>query len=237
MRFFKFIILGFLLGSSLTAAARGSSGGASIGGGNSSLALGLIYMSPTQDDLNSSISAINSGTSTSIDKLGTAYEFVGYYQYRFMSSMYAIQIRPSYFTQSSSGSGYDFKLTGLTLFPIFRMYALENSFIHFFLQVGMGYGKLDGKMTGPNLGMDWSGDAYGTMAGLGAEFAFTASQSVVIEGNVRYLSIARSVVKSSNGIIPGFSQVGNNQELEANAADVATSMSGIQGSLIYQFNF
>ena len=136
MRLLKFFVVSLICGSTFSAfAARGSSGGgASLGGGSSSFGLGIIIMSPSQDDLNGAIGAINSAQSTAIDKLGTAYEFAGYYQYRFMSSMYAMQFRPSYFTQTSKGSGFETKLTGLTFFPILRMYALENSFIHFFVQ-------------------------------------------------------------------------------------------------------
>lgn len=232
MRLSKFIFINlFLLTSTMSAlAARG-------GSSDSSMGFGMILMSPTQDDLNSSIASINTAQATSIDKLGTAYEFMGYYQYRFSSTMYAMQFRPSYFTQSSKGSGYETKLTGMTFFPMLRIYALENSFIHFFLQLGVGYGKLDGEMTGPGTSASWSGDSFGTMGGMGAEFCFTSSHCMVVEGNVRYLSIQRSVVKSTSGSPAGFSQVVGGQELEANGSDVATTMSGIQGTLAYQMNF
>ncbi len=231
-RLSKFMIINlFLLTSTMSAfAARG-------GSSDSSMGFGMILMSPTQDDLNSSIGSINTAQATSIDKLGTAYEFMGYYQYRFSSTMYAMQFRPSYFTQSSKGSGYETKLTGMTFFPMLRVYALENSFIHFFLQLGVGYGKLDGEMTGPGTSVSWSGDSFGTMGGMGAEFCFTPSHCMVVEGNVRYLSIPRSVVKSTSGSPAGFSQVIAGQELEANGSDVATTMSGIQGTLAYQMNF
>lgn len=232
-RVFKFVVINlFLLTSSISAlAARGG------GSSDSSLGLGMILMTPTQDDLNSSIGAINTAQSTSIDKLGTAYEFMGYFQYRFSSTMYAMQFRPSYFTQSSKGSGYETKLTGLTFFPMLRIYALENTFIHFFLQLGVGYGKLDGEMTGPGTSVSWSGDSFGTMGGMGAEFCFTSSHCLVVEGNVRYLSIPRSVVKSTSGSPLGFSQAISSQELEANGSDVATTLSGVQGTLAYQLNF
>lgn len=233
MQIFRTVVLGFLLSLALPAMAARSGGG----GGGSSLGLGLLVMSPSQDDLNNSIATINSAQSTAIDKLGSAYEFNAYYQYRFQSTMYAMQFRPSYFTQSSKGSGYETKLTGMTFFPMLRIYALENTFIHFFLQLGLGYGKMDGEMTGPGTSVSWSGDAFGTIGGLGAEFCFTTAHCLVVEGNVRYLSIPRNVVKSASGTPAGFSQAQTGQELEANATDVATTFSGIQGVLAYQMNF
>lgn len=224
------IILSLLLGMSLKSQAAGAGGGHGLG-------FGAIIMSPSQDDLNNVIGTINSSQSKSIDKLGTAYEFNTYYQYRFSGTMFAMQFRPSYFMQSSTGSGYETKLTGFTFFPMLRLYPLENAFIHFFLQAGVGYGKMSGEMSGNSTSVSWSGDAYGTLFGLGSEFCFTPAHCVSVEGNLRYLPIQRNMVTAVNGSPSGFSQTSNNQELEANSTDVATTFSGIQGAVSYVLHF
>ncbi len=224
-------LISFLLAQSFSPLARAA------GGGGHSLGFGAALSSPTQDDLNGVISEINASESRAVDKLGTGYEFDLYYQYRFSGSMFAIQFRPSYFMQSASGSSYDTKLSGFTIFPMVRLYPLENNFIKFFLQTGVGYGRLSGNMDGPNGKVAWSGGAFGATAGLGSEFCFTDEHCMVIEGNVRYLPIERNIVSSKSGTVSGFDTPTVDGELENGNSDVKTSMSGIQGIISYQMNF
>lgn len=207
------------------------------GGGGHSIGLGVNIGSPSQDDLNTVIDSINTNESRAVNKLGSGYEFTANYQYRFSGEMFALQFRPSYFMQNSSGSSYDFKLTGFTFFPMLRMYPLENGFIHFFMQTGVGYGRLSGSSSGPNGSVDWSGGAFGATVGMGAEFCFTDSHCLNLEGNLRYLPIERNLVSSKSGTPSGFDTVTDDGELEKNSMDVKTTMSGLQGSIGYQFHF
>jgi hypothetical protein len=208
------------------------------GGGGHSFGGGVILVSPNQNDLNSAVDSINATQSLAVEKPGTGYEFDAFYQYRFSGSMFAFQFRPSYFMQSGKGSGYETKLNGFTVFPMLRLYPLENNFIKFFMQTGLGYGRLSGTMDGPSSSVAWAGDAFGAMGGLGAEFCFTPSHCLVVEGNLRYLPIPRNIVSSVSGTPPGFDAgISANGELERSNMDVQTTMSGIQGVLNYQMNF
>ncbi len=226
-------ILSFFLAISFGSAAFAAGGG----GGDMSLGIGIALVTPAQEDVNSVIDEINASESRASNKLGTGYEIPVYFQYRFTSSMFALQFRPSYFTQSASGSGYDTKLTGFTFFPMLRMYPLENTFIHFYLQTGIGYGRVSGSMSGPNGSVDWSGGAFGALGGMGAEFCFSPSHCMVVEGNVRYLPIERNIVSGTSGTPSGFDTVRDDAELENGNMDVKTTLSGIQGGLYYQMNF
>lgn len=222
--FTKLTVLGFsTLLLSVTSFAAGGSGGHSLG-------FGLGLATPGQDDLDNYAETQASG------KMGSAMEFEAHYQYRFSGEMFAIQFRPSYMTQSSSGTSKA-SITGITLFPMLRMYPLENNFIHFFMQVGLGYGKITGKIEQPGASVDFSGGAFGAVAGLGAEFCFTDSQCAFLEGNFRYLPVERSIVSSSTGTLAGNTQSGNGQELEYSGNDLKTTLSGIVGTIGYQFNF
>ena len=201
------------------------------------LGIGAILMSPSQDDLGASIDAFNAANGTAISKPSTAYEGFIQYSYRFPSTMFALVIRPSYFTQTTSGNGSSYALTGYTIFPMLKLYPLENNFIHFFLQTGVGYGSLTGKINHPNSSLTFSGGGFGALVGLGAEFCFTESQCLAVEGNLRYLAIPRSVASASTGNSSEFSQATSGSELEFANNDVKNTMSGIQGGLGYIFNF
>ena len=155
----------------------------------------------------------------------------------------AIQLRPAYFTQSASGSGtdgsYNYALKGLSLFPLVRLIPLSNDIIDFYLQAGIGYGKLDGEITNGPRNSSFSGSGFGAQIGLGADFCLVPEHCFGIEGNYRYLPLARNIVKSGTALPPyGASQSIPERELEdINGNDVATSMSGISGALNYTFNF
>lgn len=196
---------------------------------------GIVMMSPSQADLNSWISSLGVvGTK----ELGSAYEFFVDYEYRFPTSIFALHFRPSYFMQNASGGGVEAKLSGVTLFPILRLYPLENKFIRFFFQVGLGYGNLTAQLSNPTGGSGtYSGSNFGAVGGLGAFFCITANSCVVAEGNFRYLPMARNT-GTGNGLTGGNSSITKeNGELELNDSDLATTLSGVQGSLAYQYNF
>lgn len=209
-------------------------------GGGHSMQFGLGLLTAGQDDMNSLIKTARAAGADTGD-MGSAYELFGQYQYRFSGTMFAIAFRPSYIMQSATGSGggssYDYKLSGLTLFPIFRFYPLENSFIKFYMQTGLGYGSMSGDISAGGNSIAFKGSAFGALGGLGVDFCFTPSHCVSIEGNLRYLPIERNLATSASGTVPGLSQSTNGQEVEINGTDLKTTMSGIQGSIAYTLNF
>lgn len=241
--FFSTLLIVSVLLAQDANAARGGGGGGGLSG-NMAIGLGLSTVSAGQDDLNGAIDdAVAAGANTK--NLGNAWEFYANWSYRFSGTMYAIVFRPSYFTQSTEGSGpggnYDYKLTGFTVFPIFRLYPLENSFIKFFMQTGLGYGSLNGSITAGAKSLDFKGSAFGAMGGIGVDFCFTPSHCVTIEGNLRYMPIERNMATggncSANTDIPGVSQCLNGHEVERNFSDLKTTMSGVQGIVGYTMNF
>lgn len=222
--------------------ALAASRGASIGGA-SSLTFGLSLVTANQNDLNNVIDDQASAYpgNYGVKNLGSAYEFFAQYAMRFSGSMFGIVFRPSYFTQSTSGncggSNCSYKLTGLTLFPMLRLVPLENSFIKFFMQAGLGFGSLSVDVDQANGKASFNGNTVGEIAGIGVDFCFTGTHCLTIEGNVRYLPVERNTGSSSSGSPGGFSQVGGTGEIEYKNSDLSTSMSGIQGVLAYTLNF
>lgn len=204
-------------------------------GDTHSFGIGLITTTPSQDDLDSHISAVNAANGTSKEKFGSALEVFTHYTYRFNSSIFALQFRPSYFMQDAG----DYSLKGFTVFPIVRLYPLENNFIKFFMQTGLGYGRLNGEISqGGGNSVKFAGGAFGALFGLGANFCFAGSHCVGVEGNFRYLPVERNIVSSVSGSPTNFSTTpAADQELEIDNHDVKTTMSGIQGSLSYNFMF
>ncbi len=214
------------------------------GGGGMSLGVGISTVSASQDDMNGAIDdAVAAGAT--VKNLGSAWDIYGDWTYRFSSSIFAIVFRPSYFTQSTDGSGpagsYSYKLTGYTVVPIFRFYPLENSFIKFFMQTGIGYGSLNGEISAGGKSLDFKGSSFGAIGGIGVQFCFTPSHCMNVEGNLRYMPIERNLTTSGNcaaaGEIPGISQCGGDKEVERNNADLKTTLSGVQGIIGYSFNF
>lgn len=218
----------FLILASGPAMAKGGGGGHQFGGG-------IAFISPAQDDLNSWISGLGVvGTK----EVSSGYEIFMNYEYRFSGTIFAMHFRPSYITQGASGGGVEAKLTGFTIFPMLRLYPLENDFIRFFFQIGLGYGSLTAAISNNSGGNGtYSGGNFGALAGLGAYFCFTASSCVVAEGSFRYLPMQR-LTGTGTGLTGGASQITQQTgELEINSTDLASTLSGIQGSLAYQFNF
>lgn len=215
--------------------------------GDMALGIGFSYTGVSQDDLNSAIDNANTSTAGGIStkNLGSAYELFVNFIYRMERSSYALVFRPSYMTQSTTGSGstgsFDYKLNGYTVFPMFRLYALENDFIHFFMQGGLGYGSLSGDITAGPSNLTFSGSAFGAVGGIGVDFCFTEAHCLTVEGNMRYLPIERNISTGGNcsasQTIPGISQCGSSMEVERNNNDLKTSMSGVQGILAYTLKF
>lgn len=204
------------------------------GGGGSGMAVGFLISSTSanQSGVNS-VAAANGG-----GDMSSALEFMPEGEMRFSTSMFAILFRPSYFTQTQSKGSLSYSLTGFTLMPMLRLYPLENSFIKFFMQAGLGFGSLTGDLTNSSSSVKFSGSAMGYSAGLGANFCFTDSHCLVIEGNYRYLPIERNVASSASGTVTGLTQATANKEVEdSNGNDMSTTMSGVQGIIGYRMNF
>lgn len=218
---------------------------AAAGGGGHSLGGLLIFTSPSQDDLNTLIERANQregGISTK--SLGQGYELSVNYEYRFSGTMFSVAMRPSYFMQSSKGSGngkgFDYILSGWSLFPMLKLTPLENSFIKFYMQVGLGYGRLNGLISESGAMAQFTSGTFGGSTGLGAEFCFTPEHCMMLEGNLRYLPFERNKASSVVGgsfVSGSLSQAANGQEVEIDNVDLATTMSGVQGTLGYMYHF
>lgn len=231
--------VGFLLtfgaGNVYSASGEGSSIGFFIGTTGSS-----------QSDMNSLIDTQNSGINGPIStgKLTSALEFSAHWSYRF-SNMIGLHFRPSYFYQVTDGSSsvtggsYDYSITGFTLFPMFRLFLLENNYIKFFTQLGIGWGFASGEIKeGADLSVKFSGNASGFLGGIGAEFCIADVHCINVEGNFRYLPIERMTVDSSSGsagLPSGVTQISG--ELEIGGRDLSSTMSGIMGVLGYTYYF
>ena len=241
-RLVKASIFGLAALALLTPAAALAKGGSSGGGSQIGIQLGATASS--QEQINTLISRANTrvgGITTGA--LNSAYEASVDYGYRFDGTMIAILLRPSYFyektTGSGTGGGFNYGVTGFSVFPMLRIYPLENDFLKFFLQVGVGYGKTTSSIEEAGSKVEFSGDAFGSMAGLGAEFCFAANHCAVVESNYRYVRIERNIATSSTGSFASnsLSQYANGQEVELDGSDLGTRMSGLQflGGYTYRF--
>jgi hypothetical protein len=219
----------------LTACILASSSGwaSSSSGGDHALGIGAAIFSPGQTDLNS---YTDSTSLVGTKDLSTGYEFMLDYEYRIPSSIFAIIFRPSYFTQSASGGGVSTSVSGYSIFPMLKIYALENSFIHFYMQVGFGYGNVNAAISNGSASGTWTAGQFGAQAGLGALFCITPSHCIVVEGNGRYLDFNR-VLGSGSGSFGGNATQTSANELEIKGRDADVSMSGVQGVLGYKFIF
>lgn len=215
----------FLSTSEALAARRGLGGSISLGGG-------LIYGTSDQKALDGFID--DQGV-TGTKNLGSSLEYFLEFEYRFTGSMFALGFRPSYFTQSASGGGVEVNLTGITAFPLLRLYPLESDYLRLYFQVGVGYGNVTAKLSNSTGSGTYDGNTYGGMAGVGVQFCLTDSSCFSLEGNGRYLPI-QPVTGSGNTLGgPGTSRT--NGELERNNSDVAITLGGFQAALFYQFHF
>ena len=224
-------------------ALRKAGGGRALKGGTFSVGVGLGLGSFEQDDLNDAIRTAKTTSGATTGEMNSATEYVGFATYRFANNFVAIQLRPAFFSQATKGSGtggsYDYSLSGYSVFPLLRFIPLSNDVIDFYIQGGMGYGKLDGTITNGARKVSFGGSSFGTQAGIGADFCFFAQHCFGVEGNYRYLPIERNKVVTSSGALPdGISQASLNRELEnAVGDDVSTKLSGVYGVVTYSFNF
>lgn len=202
-------------------------------GGDHAIGGGIILAGPSQNDVNSWVSSHGlAGTK----ELGAGYELFFNYEFRFSSTMFALHFRPSYLTQSASGAGIESSVTAITFFPMLRLYPLENDYIKFFFQTGIGVAKMDLKLSNSGNGGSgsYSATEFGAMAGLGASFCITESSCIGVEGNMRYLPMNRI---TGSGSPLGGNITQTEGELEQNNRDLAVTLSGIQGAITYQMNF
>lgn len=119
-----------------------------------------------------------------------------------------------------------------------RIYPLENEFIRFFFQGGIGYGNMDVKLSNNTGGSgSYQGGNFGASVGLGAFFCIFDSSCIVAEGNFRYLPMQR-LTGSGSGLTGGTSRITQQDgELELNGMDLASTLSGVQGTISYQILF
>lgn len=212
-------------------------------GGFYSIGVGIGFGSIAQDGLNQAIKTAKSTSASSTSELSASMEYMGFISYRMPTYPITLQLRPSYYTQSSTGSGtggnFNYELTGFTVFPIIRYIALSNDLIDFYLQGGLGYAKLDGKITNGARNVSFTGSSFGMQAGIGADFCFFPEHCIGVEGTYRYLPIVRNVNSSGSTLPPdGIGQSTSGRELENTAGDdIATSLSGVTGIITYTFNF
>lgn len=197
-----------------------------------SLGFSLGLTGPTQTDVNSWVTSL---AQVGTQSLSGGYEFLFDYQYRFSRSMFSLLFRPSYITQSASGGDVKTSLTSFNMFPMLRMTPLENSFLQFFLQVGVGYGTASLSLQNGGVSGSYSSSNFGAIAGLGANFCFTANHCMVVEGNFRYLPMPR-LTGNANGNLGG-NVTQSTGELEKDNVDLSVSLSGVQGLIGYRFNF
>ena len=237
------LVLLFTLSLSLPAeAARKKGGKGAFAGGSISVGLGISLTTAEQTGINSLINSAKAATNSTASSLSSATEYIGYVTFHFSGNFVALQLRPTLFSQSSSGSGTDgshsYNLNGYTIFPLVRITPLSNDLIDFYIQGGVGYGKLDGTIKNGSASADFSGSAFGTQVGLGAQFCFIPDHCFNIEGNYRYLPISRNIVSTASGLPTGTTQASAGGELEdASGNDVATTLSGVSGILSYTYNF
>lgn len=228
----------------LAAKKRGGKG--AFAGGSLAIGFGVSLVTAEQSGLNSMISTAKTGApgGTSTSNFGTGLEYSGQFTFTFSNGYTAIQLRPSYFTQSTSGSAtdgtYSYNLTGFTFFPLVRLIPLANDVISFYVQGGLGYGKLDGEVTNGPRNITFSGSNFGMQIGVGADFYLFPDHGFGFEGSYRYLPIQRNIVTGTSGAgtIYGTTQTTPDRELEdLNGSDVATTLSGISGAITYTYNF
>lgn len=231
-----------------TFAARGGGG---LGGGSHSFGVFGGLTQASQDNLNTLSTRANARTGVgpiSTPAQNGAYEAGLQYGYRFSGTIFSILMRPSYFYSAANGTGannagnYNYSVTGFTIFPILRLIPLENDFMKFIMQFGLGYGRATTKIEeGPGQ-VTAVGDAFGTLLGLGAEFCLTASQCISLEGNYRYLTMERNIATSASGTWASgpngsLSRAAENKEVELDDDDLKVRMGGLQFLVGYTIHF
>lgn len=220
------------------------------GGGGWSLGFNLGITAADQTDLNQLVTRANQragGISTG--QLGNAWEGNASISYRF-SGITAFQFRLGLLYQKTDGSdatgnNYEYGLLGITIFPMFRFYLLEDTMIKFFTQLGLGWGTVSGDIKEASNSVDFSGNGLGYLGGIGAEFCFfSPNHCIALEGNLRILGIERLTASSVSGDFTSgspnpasLSQAQKGSEVELDGRDLSVTMSGIEGFIGYHFYF
>jgi hypothetical protein len=234
-----------MTGFAVTPSAHAARGG---GGGSGEMQFGIVAgLSQTaQDGMNLLATRANSRAGVgpvSTPALNSAYEFGIQYGYRFSGSMFSLLFRPTYFMETSTGSGtggsYNYGVTGITFFPILRLVPLENDFMKFFLNMGLGYGQANSKIEEGSAQVSATGSAFGTLVGLGAEFCMTPVHCLSLEGNYRYLVMERNIASDATGTFASnsISQATTNREVELDGDDLKIRMGGLQFLAGYIIHF
>jgi hypothetical protein len=241
LRLLAFLLLTIVLTSQSYAMGGGAKRGVSLSG-EDSLGIGVGLITSSQDNLNTVIDNANVGGGT-VKNLGSGLEFFAQYAIRFDSSMWALVLRPSMMSQSASGNcqggSCKYDVNGMAFFPMVRIIPLENSLIKFFLQMGLGYGQMEGHISQPAGSVKFKGSAFGAIGGLGVDFCLTESHCITVEGNLRYLPIERNLITSGSAAALAGGVTGNTSgdEIELNSKDLGTTMSGLQGMVSYTLMF
>ena len=206
-------------------------------GGGHNFGVGAGIATAAQDDINNYVTSLNLAGTKAVP---SAYEAFVQYGYRF--GTFGILFRPSYLMQSASGGGVTVSMTGITFMPMLRIYPLENKFMKFILQVGAGYGMMNGKITNGSSSVNFSGGTFGAQAGIGADFCFSPAHCLSVEGNLRYMPIVRNLVTATTGNMGG--SIGtpvNKGELESTSGglsnDVGTTLGGLVATAGYTMYF
>ena len=201
-------------------------------GGNNLFEFGAAIAGPNQSDINTWITGTNTAGT---NQLGTAYEYSVAYYRRIAGSMFALGFRPSYMTQSASGGNINVSYTGLMIYPMLRLYPLENNFIHFYLEAGMGWGQLSGSISQGSANASFTASAFGAAAGIGAQFCFTPSICMTVAGLGRYNPTNRSLVSSQSGTFTNNLSGSVGHELEYNNLDVQNTLSTVEGVIAFTY--
>ena len=103
-----------------------------------------------QSDMNKLISNANTRESgLSVSDLGNAWDLNATFTYR-VTDMIGLQFRPGMYMVSEDGSNssgsFEYAVTGFTIFPVMRLYLLENNYIAFFSNIAVGWGYLSGEI-------------------------------------------------------------------------------------------
>ena len=240
-----------LMISSTSMAKPGSSGSGATGlsglSGNTSFGFYGGIVNTSQNDLNTlqARANINQGGITT-SALNQAWEIAPFVEYRISGTMFALQLRPSYFYERQDGSGsaghYAYAVTGWTVFPMLKFYPLENDFMKFYMQVGLGYGQVSGMVSeGAGNTCNFGSGSFGSAIGIGAMFFLTANQAISFEGNYRYLDFDRNIVTSASGTFNSaqgsLSQYTVGREAELDGGDLALRMGGLMFLGGYNYYF
>lgn len=209
----------------------------SIGGG-------IGFNSINQADINKTIRAAKTSGAANTPEMKVAMEYMAFISYRFGKYPVSIQFRPSYFTQTTTGSGtdgnYNYELTGYTFFPIVRYIPLTTAQFDLYVQAGAGYAMMNGKIANATRKVSFSGASFGTVVGAGVDFCFFPNHCIGAEGNYRYLNIDKNDIRSASGQVPYglHPDSANGRELEDTTGDnISTFLTGLNGIVAYTYYF